>query len=106
MRSSVGFGCRLAVMTAVVATMLYWPIGIAVVLVCALIGIPAQALITFGGVLGTLAGMLAWWLLVFALTLPYAASVFPWGGRMDGFHSAGDETPKTRNEEHSWPKKR
>ena len=76
---------KLAAMTAVVATMLYWPIGIAVAVVCALIRFPFTSVVTFGGSLGIFAGMLAWWLALFAATLPYAAFVFPWDEKTDGF---------------------
>ena len=77
-------------MTAVVATMLYWPIGIGLAVICALIGFPFKSLVTFGGYLGTFAGMLAWWLVVFAATLPYAAVMFPWDAKADGFRTPGD----------------
>jgi len=76
---------KLAVMTAVVATMLYWPIGIALAVICALIGFPFASVVTFGGALGKFTGMLAWWLAVFAATLPYAAFMFPWDTKTDGF---------------------
>lgn len=78
-------------MTAVVAMMLYWPIGIGLAVICALIGFPFNSLVTFGGALGSVAGMVAWWLLVFALTLPYAAFMFPWDAKADGF--AGSDSP-------------
>jgi len=76
---------KLVVMTTVVATMLYWPIGIALAVICALIGFPFNSLVTFGGALGSVAGMMAWWLVAFAATLPYAAVVFPWDAKTDGF---------------------
>jgi Na+/H+-dicarboxylate symporter len=79
---------KLVVMTAVVATMLYWPIGIGLAVICALIGFPFNSLVTFGGYLGTVAGTVAWWLVVFAATLPYAAVMFPWDSKADGFRSA------------------
>ena len=72
-------------MTAVVAMMLYWPIGILLAVVCALVGFPFNSLVTFGGYFGSVAGMVAWWFLVFALTLPYAAVMFPWDAKADGF---------------------
>lgn len=78
-------------MTAVVAMMLYWPIGILLAVICALIGFPFNSLVTFGGALGTVAGMAAWWLLIYALTLPYAAFVFPWDAKADGFR--GSDAP-------------
>jgi hypothetical protein len=66
------------VMGAVVATMLYWPIGIGIVLLLALFGIPLDTVVTFGGTFGTLAGLFAWWLLAFVGALAYAACAFPW----------------------------
>ena len=72
-------------MTAVVAMMLYWPIGIGLAVICALIRFPFNSLVTFGGALGAVSGMVAWWLVVFALTLPYAAFMFPWDAKADGF---------------------
>ena len=76
-------------MTGVVAMMLYWPIGVLVAVVCALIGFPFQSLVTFGGWLGIVAGMVAWWLVVFGLTLPYAAVMFPWDAKIDGLRGPG-----------------
>ncbi len=84
---------KLIMITAVVTMMLYWPIGIALAVVCALIGIPFSSLVTFGGALGSAAGMLAWWLVVFALTVPYAAVMFPWNAKIDGFRSPGENAP-------------
>ena len=78
-------------MTAVVAMMLYWPIGIGLAVICALIGFPFHSLVTFGGALGAVAGMVAWWLVVFVLTLPYAAFMFPWDAKADGF--VGSDIP-------------
>ena len=77
-------------MTAVVAMMLYWPIGIVLAVICALIGFPFNSLVTFGGWLGNFSGMLAWWLLVFLATLPYAAAMFPWDAKTDGFQGSRD----------------
>ena len=78
---------KLVVMTAVVATMLYWPIGIGLAVICALIGFPFKSLVTFGGALGSFAGMMAWWLAVFVLTLPYAAVMFPWDSKTDALRA-------------------
>ena len=69
---------QVAAMAAVVATLCYWPIGIAIALVLALLGVPLDAFLTFGGVLNRYAGMAVWWLIVFAPALVYAALVFPW----------------------------
>jgi uncharacterized membrane protein len=85
MRARLACGLRLMVMTAIVASVLYWPAGLALVALFALIGIPAESLLTLGGTFGVVSGMLAWWLFSFALALPYAACVFPWSLELDGF---------------------
>jgi hypothetical protein len=69
---------QMAVMAAIVATMLYPPVAIVLGLLLGLFGVPLDAVVTFGGVINTYAGMLAWWLAAFALALVYAAFAFPW----------------------------
>lgn len=69
-------------MAAIVATLLYFPLGFAVVLVLRILGIGFQTLATFGGVLSVLPGLLIWWLVVFAGALAYAAWLFPWGDKV------------------------
>jgi hypothetical protein len=76
---------RTIVIAAIIATMLYWPAGIVLAALCALFGIPAQAFITFGGLLATVPGMLAWWLVAFAFALAYAATLLVLHGDIDGF---------------------
>jgi len=68
----------MASMAAIVATLCYWPIGIAIALLLALLGLPLDAFVTFGGALNRYAGMAAWWLVFFAPALVYAALVLPW----------------------------
>ncbi len=75
---------QIAVMAAVVATLLYVPIGIALAVVLAVFGIPVDALATFGGALGTFSGLAVWWLIAFAAACVYAASVFPWRDPVPG----------------------
>lgn len=72
---------QMAVMAAIVATLLYPPVGIALGLLLGLFGVPLDAVVTFGGAVNTYAGMLAWWLVAFALALVYAAFAFPWDAR-------------------------
>lgn len=69
---------QVASMAAIVATLCYWPLGIAMGLVLALLGVPVDAFVTFGGALSRYAGMAAWWLIIFAPALVYAALVYPW----------------------------
>ena len=73
---------QMLVMGAVVATMLYVPLAIAVVVVLLVIGVPVGAVVTFGGTFNTFLGMFAWWLLAFAGACVYAACAFPWGDKV------------------------
>jgi hypothetical protein len=63
-------------MAAIVATMLYPPVAIVLGLLLGLFGVPLDAVVTFGGAINTYAGVLAWWLVAFALALVYAAFAF------------------------------
>jgi len=65
-------------MAAIVATLLYGPVGLVLALALALFGISFQAALTFGGAVGTFLGLAAWWLLAFASACVYAAFTFPW----------------------------
>jgi hypothetical protein len=69
---------QVAAMAAIVATLCYWPVGIAAALVLGGLGVPLDAWLTFGGAFNRYAGMALWWLVVFAPALVYAAFVFPW----------------------------
>jgi hypothetical protein len=69
-------------MAGIVATLLYWPAGVALVLLLGVFGIPLESVVTFGGTCGRLAGLLAWWLLAFAIACVYIAFVFPWEERV------------------------
>jgi hypothetical protein len=68
----------MAAMAAIVATLCYFPIGIAIALALAWLGVPLDAWLTFGGAVNRYAGMALWWLVFFAPALAYAALVFPW----------------------------
>jgi hypothetical protein len=72
---------QVAAMAAIVATLGYWPIGIAIALVLAALGVPLDAWLTFGGAFNRYAGMVLWWLVFFAPSLVYAALVFRWDER-------------------------
>ena len=69
-------------MAAIVATLVYFPAGIAMVLVLKMFGISFEAVVTFGGLFNTLLGLLVWWLLAFAGSCIYAACAFPWGEKV------------------------
>jgi hypothetical protein len=76
---------QMTVIGAIVATMLYFPVGIALVIVLHFAGIGFEALCTFGGRLGMATGIAAWWLIFFAGGLVYAACFFPWSDEVPGW---------------------
>jgi hypothetical protein len=69
---------QLAVMAAVVATILYVPFGLIVALAGRLAGVTLAGVVTFGGALPAVVGLIAWWLVAFAGAMIYAAAFFPW----------------------------
>ena len=68
---------RLAVMAAIVATLAYFPLGLALVFVLRVAGIGFETLASFGGALNVFLGLVVWWLLFFAGALVYVACLFP-----------------------------
>jgi hypothetical protein len=76
-------------MAAIVATLVYFPLGLALILLFRIAGSGFETLATFGGALGVFLGLVVWWLLVFTAALVYAAYLFPWRDKVLG-----------------WPKKR
>jgi len=72
---------QMTVMSAIVATLLYCPLGIAAALALALFGVSFSAVVTFGGTFDTLLGLFAWWLLAFVGASVYATCAFPWGDK-------------------------
>jgi hypothetical protein len=56
---------QLAVMAAVVATLFYVPVGLAMLLILRAFGVPFESVASFGGALGTVSGLFAWWLVAF-----------------------------------------
>ena len=70
---------QMIVMAAVVATLAYVPLALVVVLVSRLIDFPPARLLTLGGTVHAVLGLLLGWLLVFAAACAYAAWLFPWG---------------------------
>ena len=65
-------------MAAIGATLLYVPLGASAAFVASLCGVPIGAVVTFGGLLGTVPGLLAWWLLAFAGACACTVCLFPW----------------------------
>ena len=74
---------QVAVMAAVVATLVYFPLGIALALILPMLGISFDSLLTFGGAVHFVFGLLLWWLATFAGACGYAAVMFPWGERTE-----------------------
>ena len=73
---------QVVVIAAIVATLLYFPVGLGLVLLLRIVGIGFETLATFGGVLGVFPGLVLWWLVFFAGALAYAAWLFPWGDKV------------------------
>ena len=69
---------QVAVMGAVVASLLYVPLGIALALAFGLFGISLEELVTFDGTFSIYSGLFAWWLLTFGGASVYAFYAFPW----------------------------
>ena len=69
---------RLAIMAAIITTMLCWPIAIAAGIVLALLGVPIDEWVTFGGATNRFSGVLGWWGVGFVPALAYSAFVYPW----------------------------
>jgi hypothetical protein len=78
MRSALVCLSQMAVMAAIIATLLYLPVGVVLALALRLAGVRLESFVTFGGSLGTLSGLFVWWLLAFAGACVYAAWAFPW----------------------------
>lgn len=70
---------QMLVMAAIVTTALFVPVGAIVALLASgLFRVSFHALVTFGGGLPAVAGLAAWWLILFVPALVYAACVMPW----------------------------
>ena len=69
---------QLALMAAVVTTMLVWPVGALLAWLCfALLDIPFQSFLTFSYTFNGALGFLVWWLIGFIPAALYAAVVLP-----------------------------
>lgn len=78
---------QMALMAAIVATLLYWPAGVVAGALLGLLGVPIDSFVTFGGAINRFAGLAAWWLIAFAAALAYASVAFPWAAETRGFGS-------------------
>jgi len=68
-------------MAAIVTTLLFVPVAALLAGLLFLFGISPHALLTFGGALNTVQGLLVWWTLGFLPAAAYAGYVLPWHGR-------------------------
>jgi hypothetical protein len=69
---------QVAVMSAIVACLLYLPVGMVLALVFALFGFTLEDMITFDGTFSISSGLFAWWLLTFGGACLYAVRGLPW----------------------------
>jgi hypothetical protein len=88
-RSALTALSQMAVMAAVVATLVYLPVFVALALGFRAFGIPFESWVSFGASLHPALGLLAWWLIVFAGSCGYAAWAFPWGDNVFGWPRRG-----------------
>ena len=73
---------QMVVMAAIVTSALFVAVGALLIwLSFAFFGVSLRAVVTFGSLLTSLGGLLAWWALLFLPALVYAACVMPWSVR-------------------------
>jgi hypothetical protein len=73
---------QMLLMSAIVTTALFVPLGILLALVCfALFRVGVLDFVTFGGLLTAAQGVAAWWAIFFLPALVYSAYVMPWHPR-------------------------
>jgi hypothetical protein len=71
---------QMAVMAAVVTTLLFWPIGALLALACFLVlGIPVESLVTLGDRFYAWAGLVVWWCIGYLPAFAYSAFMTRWG---------------------------
>lgn len=83
-RSALAAVSQMAVMAAIVATLVYLPVCIVLALILRALGISFEASLTLGAALHPALGLLVWWLFVFVGACGFAAWVFPWGDKVSG----------------------
>jgi hypothetical protein len=76
-----GYIGELAMMAAIVTTLLFLPAASLLAGVLFLFGGSLHAVATFNGVLNAYQGTVAWWLIAFLPTLAYSTYVMPWEPR-------------------------
>jgi hypothetical protein len=71
----------MVLMAIIVATALFVPVGALIALVAKLFGVSLASLVTFGGKIGTVPGLVAWWAIFLVPALVYSAYAMPWHPR-------------------------
>ncbi len=73
---------QMIVMATIVASALYLPVaGVLALLAFVAFGLSLRDFVTFGGALGAVEGLVAWWALLLVPALIYAAYAMPWAPR-------------------------
>lgn len=69
---------QMTVMAAIVTTLMCWPVGALLALLCfAVLGVSFHSFVTFGDTFNALAGLLVWWTIGFLPAFAYAAFILP-----------------------------
>ena len=69
---------QMTVMAAIVTTLMCWPVGALLALLCfAVLGVSFHSFVTFGDTFNALAGLLVWWTIGFLPAFAYAAFMLP-----------------------------
>jgi len=83
MRRLLGSISQMTVMAAIVTTLMCWPVGALLALLCfAVLGVSFHSFVTFGDTFNALAGLLVWWTIGFLPTFAYAAFMLPRRSRL------------------------
>ena len=78
MRRLLGSIPQMTVMAAIVTTLMCWPVGALLALLCfAVLGVSFHSFVTFGDTFNALAGLLVWWTIGFLPAFAYAAFMLP-----------------------------
>ena len=78
MRRLFGSISQMTVMAAIVTTLMCWPVGALLALLCfAVLGVSFHSFVTFGDTFNALAGLLVWWTIGFLPAFAYAAFILP-----------------------------
>jgi hypothetical protein len=78
LRGHVG---EVAMLAAIVTTMLFLPAAVLLAGLLFLVGVSLHAFATFNGVFNAYQGVAAWWMIAFLPTLAYSVYVMPWERR-------------------------